>query len=653
MSKGKAKKGKAKDYDKGSIRQLKGLEAVRERPGMYLGDTQSGDALHHLVKEVVDNSVDEHLAGHCDRIDIGLERGGKVWVTDNGRGIPVGLHPEEGIDTLQMVMTSLHAGGKFDHDSYEQSAGLHGVGVSAVNAVSSSCMASVKREGYVWVQCYERGVPVTEVTRGAAVGKETGTTIEWVRDLDVFAGVIEYNRKILERRLEELAFLNPGLKIGLYDYREVGPDSDKKPWKKVYHFAGGIREYLEKLTKRKKPITPVLHWQDLGRTEIAMTWTLSNDEDVRCYANNTFNQDGGTHMTGFRSGLTRTVTKYAKSHNLMKGLGEEGITGRDIREGIVAVVNLRIQDLSFSSQTKDKLVSPSARQLVEDLFKDQIEDWFEGNPQIAKKIAEKAVVSARAREAARKAREAVKRKEFNDPLSLPGKLTDCRTKDPARRELFIVEGDSAGGSAKGGRDPEFQAILPLRGKVLNVERAAIDSILDNAELGTLITALGCGIEQTRSFNLKKLRYHTVAIMTDADVDGAHIRTLLLTFFWRCMPRLIHDGYLYVAQPPLYRVRLDKREYFFTDDEKWLEFREALTPEQRKRVRRNRYKGLGEMNPDTLWDTTLNPETRVLRPVQIRDAQEAERDFSTLMGPNVEIRRSWIDDNAQFADALDI
>ncbi len=648
MAKTKAKKKtKTKAYGKESIRQLKGLEAVRERPGMYLGDPSSGDALHHLVWEVIDNSVDEHLAKHCDEIVVHLMDDGICSVTDNGRGIPVGMHPEEGIDTLQMVMTSLHAGGKFDHDSYEESAGLHGVGVSAVNGVSEWCQVTVHREGYVWVQRYERGKPVTPVTRGTTTTK-TGTIIEWKRDLEIFSGVIEYDRKILARRFEELAFLNPGLKIRFYDQR------GGKTWQKTYHFEGGVKEYLTQLLKKKKLYGPIFSFKE-NRVELVFAWTTSSDEDIRCYANNTFNRDGGTHLTGFKNGLTRLIGNYAKEHKMLKGVGEGGLIGGDIREGLVAIVNLRVRDLAFSSQTKDKLVTPGARTLVEGLFKDQIEYYFEDNPSIAKKIAEKAVISARAREAARRAREQVKRKEFGDQLSLPGKLADCSSRKPSESELFIVEGDSAGGSAKGARDRHFQAILPLRGKVLNIERANIDSILDNAEIGTIVTALGCGIEQTRTFDLKKLRYHKVVLMSDADVDGAHIRTLLLTFFYRCMPRLVHEGYVYVAQPPLFGARISgtKGEYFFTDQEKLDAFKRELDTGQLKRLKVQRYKGLGEMNPDQLWATTLDPAARVLRPVSISDAIEAEEAFNTLMGPNVEIRRSWIEDNAQFAGTVDV
>ena len=564
-------------------------------------------------------------------------------VQDNGRGIPTGIHPTEGIDTLQLVMTSLHAGGKFDHDSYSESAGLHGVGVSAVNAVSSALRVDVWREGRHHHQTYSCGVPLGPVEEGEAPDAAHGTAVAWQRDLSIFSGATEYDRAVLRRRLEELAFLNPGLMIDFTDFR------GGKEIRERFHFVGGIPTFLERLVEKRGALFPVFHFTDGRRTEVALTWTKSNEEDLRCYANNTYNQDGGTHSTGFKNGLTRAITKYAKEHGLLEKL-KEGITGSDIREGLVAIVSMKIQDLSFSSQTKDKLVSPQAKTLVENLFADQIEPWLEANPGIAKKIAEKAVLSARAREAARRARDEVLRKDFGDRLSLPGKLADCQTKKAAEAEIFIVEGDSAGGSAKAGRDRRFQAILPLRGKVLNVERAGMEAVLQNGELHTLITALGCGVELNNSYNPQRLRYHKVVIMTDADVDGAHIRTLLLTFFYRCMPRLIADGHLFIALPPLYGARIKSartERYFGTeaDLEEWIQ---SLPEHRRGLVKLTRYKGLGEMNPEDLWSTTLDPEARTLRSVTIEDAVEAERAFGVLMGEDVEHRRAWIEDNALLA-----
>lgn len=634
-------------YGAESIRQLKGLEAVRERPGMFLGDPTSGDALHHCIKEVVDNSVDEHLAGHCSTVEVELLPDGVCSVSDNGRGIPVDIHPEEGVSALQMVMCSLHAGGKFGHDSYEKSAGLHGVGVSAVNAVSEWALATIWRDGYSWEQHYQRGTPVGAVARGEKT-KKRGTKISWKRDLQIFREVIEYDRKLVIDRLRELAFLNPGLTIRLSDARGA------KTWQQEFHYSGGIKEYVAEVVGKKQAVVPVLHFFDKSTADVAFTWTTASDENIRCYANNTHNSDGGTHLTGFKNGLTKTVLGYAKEHNMLKDLGDEGLTGADIREGIVAVVSLKLSEVAFSSQTKDKLVTPKGRTVVEDLFTDQVSYYFKDNPTLAKKITEKAVINAKAREAARRARENVQRKEW-DPSFLPGKLADCQSKKPADCELFIVEGDSAGGSAKGGRDRKYQAILPLRGKVLNTERAGIDEILNNAEIGTIITAMGCDIEQTSRFDKSKLRYHKIILMTDADVDGAHIRTLLLTFFYRCMPRLIHEGHLYIAQPPLYGVRPPRQKQirFYVSDAEFSAAMESLGEEDRRNTKVTRYKGLGEMNASDLWATTMDPEARSLLPVTISDAVQAESYFDLLMGSDIEGRRSWIEDNARYAGRIDV
>jgi len=638
---------KDKKYGASSIRKLKGLEAVRERPGMFLGDPTNGDALHHLIKEVVDNSVDEHLGGHCDQITVFLYGDGVCSVSDNGRGIPVELH-DEGVSALQLVLCDLHAGGKFDAESYEKSAGLHGVGVSAVNAVSEWMEATIYRDGGIHSFRCERGNPVGAVKKTGKTA-DHGTTIRWKRDLQIFKDVIEYDRKQVSDRLRELAFLNPGLKITFADER------GKKVVEEEFLYVGGIKDYLEEVVGKKKTLIPVMYFTDNSNCDMAFCWTESAEEDVRCYANNTSNKDGGTHLTGFRNGITRLVTAYAKEHNLLKDLPDDGLTGGDIREGIVAIVNLRIAGVAFSSQTKDKLVTPRARTVVEELFTDQVAFWFSQNPGLAKRVAEKAVINAKAREAARKAREGVQRKEWLDPMSLPGKLADCQWKRPADCELFIVEGDSAGGSAKGGRDRHFQAILPLRGKVLNVENEGAEGILENKEIGTLITALGCGIEQASSFNLSKLRYHKVIILTDADVDGAHIRTLLLTVFYRCMPQLIYAGYLYIALPPLYGVHVTGRkgQRFLLDDAALQQFKDGLSVEQRKTMKTQRYKGLGEMNSGDLWHTTMDPNQRILKQVRIDDAVAAEKYFELLMGDDVASRREWINDNATYAGTLDI
>lgn len=642
-----AQKKAVDSYGAEAIRKLKGLEAVRERPGMYIGDPVSGDALHHCIKEVVDNSVDEHLAGHCTKIGVVLEPDGWCRVTDNGRGIPVGMH-SEGVSALQLVLCDLHAGGKFDQDSYDKSAGLHGVGVSAVNAVSSRMEATVWRDGSEWSFSCERGTPVSDVVRVGASAQH-GTMIAWQRDLQIFKGVVEYDRKQVALRLQELAFLNPGLEIVFTDSRGA------KVVEERYHYKGGIKDYLVEVVGRKKTMLPVMFFSDTSTCSMAFCWTDNHEEDIRCYANNTYNRDGGTHLTGFKDGLTRIVTTYAKEHNLLHGVPEDGLIGADIREGIVAIVNLRVSNLSFSSQTKDKLVTPEAKTIVTALFADQVAWWFKENPGAARKVAERAVINARAREAARRAREGVQRKEWLDPSSLPGKLADCQSKNAEECEIFIVEGDSAGGSAKGGRDRKTQAILPLRGKVLNVENESAEKILENKEIGTLITALGCGIVQTKSFDLSKLRYHKVVLLTDADVDGAHIRTLLLTFFYRCMPQLIFRGHLYIALPPLYGVHVPyrKKVEFLLDKEQLESFQRTLTPEQLKGSRVTRYKGLGEMNADDLGMTTMNPAFRTMKQVTIEDAVAAEQYFNLFMGESVENRREWIENNATYANDLDV
>lgn len=639
-------------YDASSIRQLKGLEAVRERPGMYLGDPTSGDALHHCVWEAVDNAVDEHLGGHASNIVVSLLPEGWVSVEDDGRGIPVGIHPVEGVSALQMVMTSLHAGGKFDHNSYDQSAGLHGVGISAVNAVSAEMQVFVNRDGHSYMQSYAQGVPTSGVE---VVGKSkaTGTKVAFQRDLTIFHGVTEYDYGIIDTRLQELAFLNPGLVITFSDTR------GKKPKQVRYHYEGGIKEYVEDLVSKKKPLIPVLHLQSFTKkvgAEVALTWTDVASDDIRCFANNTKNRDGGTHLTGFKAGITKVITDYIKTHELGKSL-EDGVTGEDIRTGLVAVVSIRIPDISFSSQTKDKLVTASARKLVEDLLTEKLEDWMSGHTDAAKRIADRAVLNAKAREAARRAREGVFRKSEMDMLSLPGKLADCQTKNPAESEIYIVEGESAGGSAKSGRDRKFQAILPLRGKVLNVERASLEAVAENAELGTLITALGCGMEATRNFSVKGLRYHKIIIMTDADVDGSHIRTLLLTFFYRYTPRLVYEGFLYIAVPPLFKLKKGTVERFFTDEQDLRNYfvSQGLSPQEAsdRGYRITRYKGLGEMNPETLWATTMNPEVRQLKKVTVEDALESERMFDLLMGADVLGRRNYIEANALAVKDLDI
>lgn len=807
-------------YDAKSITALEGLEAVRKRPGMYIGDVHDGSGLHHLVWEAVDNAVDEHLAGYCNDIWVTLHFDGSVSVSDNGRGIPVGQH-SKGVSAAEVVMTVLHAGGKFDNSSYKVSAGLHGVGVSAVNATSEWLRLEIKREGKVWQQGYERGVPTSPL---ATVGETsaTGTRIRFKPDTTIFT-MVDFSFDILANRLRELAFLNAGLVIHLTDERPGG-QSEK------YEFKGGIREFVELLTAAKEPVhEDVVHFDAEAETtidgkaapvvvEVALQWTSAYQESIFCYTNNVKNKEGGTHLTGLRSALTRLINNYATQEGLFKNF-KGTLSGEDVREGLTCVLSIKHPDPSFDSQTKSKLVSSEVRSIVDAVVGDQLGKYFEEHPESAKKIIDKATVAAKAREAARKAREVI-RKSTLDVASLSGKLANCQSKDPSKTELYIVEGDSAGGSAKMGRDRKFQAILPLRGKILNVERARLDRMLSSQEIGTLITALGCGVDGAGGVDLEKLRYHTVIIMTDADVDGAHIRTLLLTFFYRQMRSLIESGHLFIAQPPLYRVRRGKKDIYLRDDaaldqhftsnavdklevvaqdgsvtltgqplfrlaQRLKRFRRAVSnldkrcdqrvvaavirssalsieklrdrakveaakealgayldtyypemqplsiemdweaehdtgritvsPKSRIRGRTavidyalletpeyqealaaqedlnsigappyiakvgdsettlssagaltdyleqrgakglavSRYKGLGEMNADELWETTMNPDARVLRQVRIDDALGSDELFGILMGDQVEPRRNFIEEHALQVRNLDI
>ncbi|NOY91589.1 MAG: DNA topoisomerase (ATP-hydrolyzing) subunit B [Deltaproteobacteria bacterium] len=806
------------EYDQSNIQVLEGLEAVRKRPGMYIGDPHDGSGLHHLVWEVVDNAVDEHLAGQNPTMEVTVHADGSVTVVDHGRGIPVGIH-SKGVSAAEVVMTQLHAGGKFDNDSYKVSAGLHGVGVSAVNAVSEWLRMEIRREGHVWYQKYVRGVPQAPLE---PVGDtdETGTTITFKPDPEIFT-MTEFSFDVLNHRLREISFLNAGFVITLSDERDGRTEE--------HHFEGGIREFVETLNKSKTPLhEPVIYIDDKRdgvEVEIALQWTDAYNESIFPYTNNVYNRDGGTHLTGLRAALTRTINSYGQSEKLLKDL-KNPLAGEDVREGLTSVLSIKHPDPSFSSQTKDKLVSSEVKGIVEGVIADRIAEHFEENPAEAKKIVGKAMIAAKAREAARRAREMVQRKGVLDATTLPGKLADCQSKDPAESEIYIVEGDSAGGSAKQGRNRRFQAILPLRGKILNVERARFERMLSSAAIGTLITALGCGVEGGNNFDIDKLRYHHVIIMTDADVDGSHIRTLLLTFFYRQMPELIERGYLYIAQPPLYKVKKGKKVRYLADDDdldrylidlgvdnlrikteqgialvgdplrrllddvrRWrallakmhrraepavlealvrvttldvgelaeatkvdaamkamesyvLERHPDLAPlEMRReddtehecqrvmvttragiaerdsvvdfnlmssgdyaelrnihagirtlgkppfsgvvlgkdgqptgeavaigdvddlwtwvdaRARRGlgvqRYKGLGEMNPDELWETTMDPETRTLLQVRINDAVQAEELFTILMGDVVEPRREFIEKNALNVTNLDI
>lgn len=653
MARKKKTKSTKQSYGASNIKVLKGLEAVRARPGMYLGDTSDGSALHHCLWEAIDNAVDEHLGGHCAKIQVSFDVDGYISVTDDGRGIPIEMHPGEGKPTIEVIMTTLHAGGKFDHDSYVVSGGLHGVGISAVNAVSKHMIVTSRRDGEMWEMGFKEGAAATGLEKVGSTSQR-GTTVCFLPDPQIFTEVLEMDYAVVKKRLKELAFLNAGLTIELHDQRPV--TQGKRAKKEKFVFEGGIAEYLGELVgTRERVHGDVIHFPHAWGSyavDIAMCWTHQQAGDIKCFTNNIFNVDGGTHLTGFKSGLSRVLMKLAKEKNWVKGL-KEGLTPDDLREGLFAIVSIRIGDPNFSSQTKDKLVTAGARKLVEDTLCEYLENYVEKNPRAAKQIVDKAVLSAKAREAAKRARENVERQSIMDPLSLPGKLADCQSKKPTESEIFLVEGDSAGGSAKQARDRHYQAILPLRGKVLNAERASIESIVENKELGTLINALGCGMESTGTYDPNKLRYHKVIIMCDADVDGAHIRTLLLTFLYRHIPRLIWDGYVYIAQPPLYRVNLGKKEWFCQGDTELNELLNQLEAEGRGRPKIGRYKGLGEMNPETLWATTLDPEVRTLLPVEIGDAIQAEKLFEVLMGDDVEERKQFIEDNAMYVGNLDI
>ncbi len=648
-------------YDARSITVLEGLEAVRKRPGMYIGSTGER-GLHHLVYEVVDNAVDEALAGFCDRIDVTLLADGGVRVSDDGRGIPVDEHPVEKRPAVEVVLTTLHAGGKFDGKSYAVSGGLHGVGVSVVNALSSRLEVEVCRDGYEWRQTYEFSHPATPLTRGEATGA-TGTTITFWPDQNIFE-TTEWDWETLSRRLQEMAFLNRDLEINLVDQRPdhaAATDDPGLPRTVRYRYEGGIADFVRHLNASKEPVhASVIDFGEEGTgisAEIAMQWNASYSESVHTFANTINTAEGGTHEEGFRAALTTIVNNYARDQKLVREK-EERLSGEDVREGLAAIIHVKLANPQFEGQTKTKLGNTEAKSFVQKAVNDHLRDWFERNPGEAKDIISKAAQAARARIAARQARDLTRRKSLLESSSLPGKLADCQSGEPERCEIYVVEGDSAGGSAKQGRNPEYQAILPLRGKILNVEKSRIDRVLKNNEVQAMITALGTGIHD--DFDITKLRYYKIILMADADVDGQHITTLLLTLLFRFMKPLIEAGHVYLAQPPLYKIKWEGRgiepDYAYSDRERDALIEAGIAAgrkDPRPRDAVQRYKGLGEMNATELWETTMNPANRVLKQVTVDDAAQADELFSVLMGEDVEARRAFIQRNAKDVRFLDI
>ena len=637
------KKTPEKTYDSTNIQVLKGLEAVKKRPGMYIGDTDDGSGLHHMVFEVLDNCIDEAMAGHCSDINIIVNKDGSVTVKDNGRGIPVDVHKKEGISAAELILTTLHSGGKFDDNSYKVSGGLHGVGVSVVNALSDKLILRVFRDGGEYIQEYKEGKPKAKLKKLKA-SKETGTEITFYPSDKIFTS-INFEIERIHKRIQELSFLNAGVSINVQDER-----SGKS---KKFKNNGGLSSYVTHLKGRKQQVSEIFECSaienDVG-VEIALQWTDSYSENVLCYTNNIPQKDGGTHLAGFRGSLTRVLKAFIKKENAKKTPTD--LLGEDVREGITAIISVKVPDPKFSSQTKEKLVSSEVESVVSTVFSKYFNDYLLENPKDAMSIYGKVAEAALAREAARKAREMTRRKGVLEIAGLPGKLADCQEKDPTLSEIYIVEGDSAGGSAKQGRNRKNQAILPLKGKIINVEKARIDKVLGSQEVGTLIKALGCGIGKD-DFDIEKLRYHRIIIMTDADVDGSHIRTLLLTFFYRQMFEIVDRGHIYIALPPLYKITKGKDFIYASDEEQ----KEAAVKEFSKSGTRGlevqRYKGLGEMNPEQLWTTTMDPEHRRMMRVDINDVQDANQSFEVLMGDDVEPRREFIDENALSVTDLDI
>jgi len=644
-------KDKKKNYGADNIQALEGLEAVRKRPGMYIGSTDT-KGLHHLVWEVIDNSIDEHLAGHCDTINVTILKDNSIEVTDNGRGIPVGMHAKLKKSALEVVMTVLHAGGKFDKDTYKVSGGLHGVGVSCVNALSSYLKAEVHREGDIYTQEYSKGKPTTEVVKGGSAS-DTGTIITFKPDDTIFE-TTEYQYKILATRMKEMSFLNSGLTLTLEDERE---QIDGKNKKETFYSEGGLKEFVQYIDDGRTPLLEhpiyVKGKEENVEVEVAMQYNTSFTESIYSFVNNINTREGGTHVSGFKRAVNRTFTKYAEDNKLFSKLKFK-VSGEDFREGLTAIVSVKVPEPQFKGQTKGELGNSEVTGIVSRAVGDVLKHYLEENPKIAKRIIDKVILAATARHAARKARELVQRKNVLSGTGLPGKLSDCSSKDPAESEIFLVEGDSAGGTAKQGRDRHFQAILPLRGKILNVEKAMEHKIYENEEIKNMFTALGVSIEEKdgeRVLNTEKLRYHKVVIMCDADVDGSHISTLILTFFFRYMKELVENGYIYIAAPPLYQVKKGKKaKYAWNEDERkeiTLEFTGGK--EDDNSVKIQRYKGLGEMNAIQLWETTMDPEKRILHQVTITDALEADHVFSMLMGDEVPPRRAFIEANAKYAN----
>ena len=649
----------SEDYDAESIQVLEGLEAVRKRPGMYLGDPHDGSALHHCIWEVVDNAVDEHLAGFNPTVEVNLEKDGSVTVVDHGRGIPVDKHPEEGVSAAEVIMTKLHAGGKFDNEAYKVAGGLHGVGVSAVNAVSEKLVMTIHRDGKEWKQEYSKGERKA-VLKSVGKSEITGTIINFKPDLTIFSDITEFDFEQINTRLRRTAFLNAGLQIFLRDFRaEDEVEIEHK-------YDGGLSEYVQSMNKNKEVIHEgVLHilgskQGDKGEVhvEVALQWTDAYSESVHCFTNIIHNSDGGTHLSGLKSSLTRTINSYAQSRSLLKNVNS--LSGDDIREGLSAVVSIKHPDPSFNAQTKSKLVTSEVAGIVEQIVNERLGDYFEENPSVAKSIVEKAVLASKAREAARKARDLTRRKGVLEGGGLPGQLADCQSKDPEECEIYIVEGESAGGSAKMGRDRRTQAILPLRGKILNVERQQrnLTKVFNNEQIQRMVRALGAGVgneeEDEGAFDPEKLRYGKIIIMTDADIDGAHIRTLILTFMWRFMRRAIINGNVFIAAPPLFSVSRGKHtEWVHSEKDRDDAIKRLQKESPTSKIDVQRYKGLGEMNAEQLWETTMDPEGRTMMKVEIKDAEEADSLFSVLMGEDVPDRREFIEKNANKVTALDV